>query len=297
MPESAGSPAGPQPAKGEGKLLDKIGEFFDSGTKITYGIIGLVIAIAALITTLRSVIPHHPTLIVTATCKLSTTRIQPGSIISLSYTIRSNTGASVGLGAGIYDDKAIDHSTGFGDIASFPLNAGQNADTRPVSIPADLPPGRYEVDGEIWPANQVGDDGANTMAGPTCGWFTVPSGPPTASLGFPTSKAKVSKEHGFIATGQAKSLGVYTIWILDSHGSYTVDSEAQLAGTKWSAPDFPIGDSSQHPPFNLTLAAVLANQTCANKLYTVLHSNNDYLSQLPSGCTVFTQVNVTVAYP
>jgi hypothetical protein len=108
------------------------------------------------------------------TCGLSTKRLHKGITVELTYKIDANRQAHVGLGAGIYNEEGQDYSTGFGDINSFDLRAGRTVQTRPVLIPANLPPGQYEIDGEIWPPDQVGANGANTYAGPTCGRFNNP---------------------------------------------------------------------------------------------------------------------------
>lgn len=120
---------------------------------------------------------------------------------------------------------------------------------------------------------------------------------PVVTLRSPAAGTDVSRSKGFIASGEARSLGLDTVWILDSHGSFTVDSKAKIVAGKWSAPDRALGDSSQHLPFGLTLAAVLADPRCASRLEQVLFSTNDYIARLPAGCSVFAQVNVRVALP
>jgi hypothetical protein len=75
------------------------------------------------------------------------------------------------LGAGLYDEKGNDHSNGDGDVSSFTLKQGNSSPSRPVTIPAHLPPGKYELDAEIWPANAVGQNGINDLTDATCGYF------------------------------------------------------------------------------------------------------------------------------
>jgi len=159
---------------GKRKLPDRIGEWAGSWTKVLYALTGMAVAGVAFWTVVWPHLPHHHQLEITATCSLGHGRIVPGITTMLTYTIGSNQAATVGLGAGIYNNLGNDESTGYGDVASFPLKAGNNTYSRPVYIPSSLGSGRYEVDGEIWPANEVGAPGANTYAGPTCAWFSVP---------------------------------------------------------------------------------------------------------------------------
>jgi hypothetical protein len=107
-------------------------------------------------------------------CILSTRSPRPGMTITMTYKLFLNRADKVGLGAAIYDNSGNDDSTGTGDIDSIQLPQGQVSESRPVPIPGDLSPGNYEIDAEIWPANEVGQDGANTIADPTCAYFSVP---------------------------------------------------------------------------------------------------------------------------
>ncbi|HEX8860563.1 MAG TPA: hypothetical protein VGC06_16020 [Actinomycetes bacterium] len=100
--------------------------------------------------------------------------VSPGETITLVYGIDAPKPMHVGLGAGVYDGKGHDHSTGLGDVDDLALAAGATHQTRPVEIPDSLPSGRYEVAIELWPANQIGEDGADTLADRPCGSFEVP---------------------------------------------------------------------------------------------------------------------------
>jgi serine/threonine protein kinase len=117
--------------------------------------------------------PSKAPLHIDLACSLSATSPRPGMTITMTYTMTLNEGDTVGLGAGIYDSTGNDHSTGDGDIDSIYLPPGQVAKSRPVPIPASLPPGTYEIDAEIWPPNEVGQNGANTIADASCTNFTV----------------------------------------------------------------------------------------------------------------------------
>jgi hypothetical protein len=114
-----------------------------------------------------------PTAVIRVKCSISQ-QLRPGITVQLTYDIESSHGLTVGLGAGLYDNVGTDHSTGYGDLDSVPLAIGKNTETRPVLIPGSLPPGRYELDAEIWPQNKVGTNGANTLAEATCAYFDVP---------------------------------------------------------------------------------------------------------------------------
>jgi hypothetical protein len=120
---------------------------------------------------------------------------------------------------------------------------------------------------------------------------------PVAALTSPVDGAQVSRANGFTARGTESSLGSDTIWILDYDGGYTVDQNAVVTGGRWSASDYPLGDSSNHLPYNLTIVAALADPACATKLTKTNETNNDYLAQLPAGCAVFGQVTVDVTRP
>jgi hypothetical protein len=91
----------------------------------------------------------------------------------MTYEINSNEPVKAGLGAALYDNQGNDHSTGYGDIDSALIPAGQSNRSRPVQFPSNLPAGRYEMDAEIWPDNEVGKNGANTLADATCAFFKV----------------------------------------------------------------------------------------------------------------------------
>jgi hypothetical protein len=92
----------------------------------------------------------------------------------MTYNVALKEPDTVGLGAAIYDNASTDHSTGYGDVDSIQLHSGQTKESRPVPIPGNLPSGRYEIDAEIWPPNEVGQNGANTIADALCAYFSVP---------------------------------------------------------------------------------------------------------------------------
>ena len=108
------------------------------------------------------------------TCSLSQKRLRPGMTVQLTYHVDSPAARQVGLGAGLYDEQGNDDSNGNGDIASMSLQEGWNSPSRPVTIPANLAPGQYELDAEIWPANEIGQDGVNDLIDTTCTYFNVP---------------------------------------------------------------------------------------------------------------------------
>lgn len=120
---------------------------------------------------------------------------------------------------------------------------------------------------------------------------------PYAVLKSPKNNALVSRSQGFTAAGKAAALGTNTIWILDFDGGYTVDQEANVNSGSWSAVDKPLGDSSDHLPFYLTMRAVLANRHCEGILSAVNSTSDDYIQNLPAGCKIIGQVTVKVSQP
>jgi hypothetical protein len=100
--------------------------------------------------------------------------MKPGQTVQMTYHFDSSAARQVGLGAGLYNNAGIDNSTGTGDISDYQLSPGKTAKTRPVPIPAHLKPGRYELDAELWPPNEVGQNGVQTITTATCGYMTVP---------------------------------------------------------------------------------------------------------------------------
>lgn len=120
---------------------------------------------------------------------------------------------------------------------------------------------------------------------------------PSAFLQLPTNGTKVSRSLGFVARGRATNLGKDSIWVLDYSGGYIVDSEAELINGQWSAIDQPLGNSSDHLPYSLTMVAVFADRACAARLDEVNATNNDFLNSLPTGCKPFAQVTVNVTLP
>lgn len=107
-------------------------------------------------------------------CSLNTRALHLAMMVTMSYNVTLNRADTVGLGAAIYDNSGNDHSTGYGDVDSIQLTSGQTNKSRPLPIPSNLPSGRYEIDAEIWPPNEVGQNGANTIADALCAYFTVP---------------------------------------------------------------------------------------------------------------------------
>lgn len=110
----------------------------------------------------------------TVRCSLSRRKLAPGMTLRLTYHVFSSSAVLAGLGAGIYDSRGDDHSSGRYDRNAFALMAGSHTYTRLVQVPAHLPRGRYELDAEIWPPHHVGQNGFNTWADNRCVFITVP---------------------------------------------------------------------------------------------------------------------------
>lgn len=89
------------------------------------------------------------------------------------YKITSNQAIKVGLGAGVYATDKTDYSNGDGDVDAYQLVAGTQSVSRVLVLPSGLSADRYEIDAEIWPANQVGANGVETIADAPCGSFGV----------------------------------------------------------------------------------------------------------------------------
>lgn len=111
---------------------------------------------------------------ITVRCSLSQRILRPGLTLQMTYHISSSSPVLAGLGAGLYDNQGNDHSNGRYDRNAAPLMAGAHTYTRLVVMPAHLPPGRYELDAEVWPPNHVGQNGFNTWTNATCAYMTVP---------------------------------------------------------------------------------------------------------------------------
>lgn len=130
-----------------------------------------------ILTTSASSTPIPPTpspSLMTLGCRLSDKKLRPGLTVQLTYQVYSPVTRQVGLGAGLYDERGNDHSNGDGDVSVFTLKQGESSPSRPVTIPANLPPGTYELDAEIWPANKIGQNGVNDIIDATCANFNVP---------------------------------------------------------------------------------------------------------------------------
>jgi hypothetical protein len=139
-----------------------------------WGVIALIIGttIAGLVLLIVES-PSSPKARIAVVCE-GPRSMKPGEVVILTYTISSSVARDVGLGAGLYDEAGDDHSTGFGDVDSLRIEKSpRNIAKRQFEIPAKLSAGRYEVQAEIWPANEVGVDPANTFAEGQCGSLTV----------------------------------------------------------------------------------------------------------------------------
>ena len=121
---------------------------------------------------------------------------------------------------------------------------------------------------------------------------------PIVSLTSPASGAEVSRTEVFNVEGTASHLGDHTIWLTDYDGGYSVDDEATVKtnGT-WIASDSQVGNPDQTLPFPLIVRVILADTQCATKLQEAMASNEDYLTELPGGCTVAGDVTVRVTTP
>jgi hypothetical protein len=120
---------------------------------------------------------------------------------------------------------------------------------------------------------------------------------PIVSLSAVSPRTHVSRSHGFSVSGTAQKLGPDSVWIMDYDGGYTVDSQAVVIGSSWSATNSNLGNAGERFPFPLTFVSVLANPSCAAILTREADSPSDYLNALPAGCTAFGKAQVIVTRP
>lgn len=104
---------------------------------------------------------------VSVTCSGMPSTMKRGATFSMTYDVVSASTRQVGLGAALYDGSGADQADGTGDENAVSLSVGHTTTTRSVSVPASLSPGTYEVDGELWPPNQIGNGEPLTSA--SCG--------------------------------------------------------------------------------------------------------------------------------
>jgi hypothetical protein len=140
-----------------------------AGAALSLGVLSGLIVFGVL----HLALAHSPQPTVTASCEVVSGKLTPGAIVRITYHINASESFPAGLGAGLYDNAGHDHSTGYGDLSDLPLPKGLSSASRPVLLPQNLPASYYEITGEIWPANEIGQNGVNTYADPTCGYFTV----------------------------------------------------------------------------------------------------------------------------
>jgi hypothetical protein len=135
------------------------------------GGVGLAALIAVLVPLIRDNPPPPSTTQTTRKPSISVTcsgpsNLRPGQRITLVYEIDATEPMTVGLGAGFRDD-AGDHATGDGDRDSVEIPAGRSTQSRPFTVP-NVPAGQYELIAEIWPRNEIGREGVETLAEHTC---------------------------------------------------------------------------------------------------------------------------------
>jgi hypothetical protein len=136
-------------------------------------LVGIAAVVGVLIPVFTSVFRETPRPNVAVTCNLPTD-LRPGRTVTLVYNINATQPVKVGLGAGLYDTNGSDYSDGTGDVDEYALGAGRVTASRPFTVPTGLDSGRYELVAEIWPANQIGAEGVNTLADQPCGYIDIP---------------------------------------------------------------------------------------------------------------------------
>jgi hypothetical protein len=108
----------------------------------------------------------------------------------------------------------------------------------------------------------------------------------------------VSRRSGFVANGAVHCLGADTLWLFDrAEGRYYIDVQAIVdpRAHTWSAPDRPLGSSSDPLPFKVTAEIVIASPVCTRDLQADAASGNTKMPNLPPGCADSMQpITVTV---
>lgn len=111
--------------------------------------------------------------LVSVSCSGMSPTMKLDSTFSMTYDILSPSVQQVALGAALYDSTGADQADGTGDENVVSLAVGHTSNTRSVLIPASITPGSYEVDGEVWPASQIGN--GDPLASSSCGIIQVVS--------------------------------------------------------------------------------------------------------------------------
>jgi hypothetical protein len=115
------------------------------------------------------------------------------------------------------------------------------------------------------------------------------------NLTAPAPEATVSQTKPFQITGTVSHLGNDSLWLTDYDGRYFVDGEVTVSSNgAWQAVDSGVGDPHRALPFPVTLRVILADGQCAAKLNATMKSKTKYVTALPSGCSVATEVVVEV---
>jgi hypothetical protein len=116
--------------------------------------------------------PAPPVASVSVSCPGMQSTMKLGATFSMTYVITLKSAGNLGLGAALYDPSGNDQADGTGDEDQVSFPAGSSTNTRAVHIPTNLIPGtQYDVWGELWPANFIGD--GSPVASGRCGFVTV----------------------------------------------------------------------------------------------------------------------------
>jgi hypothetical protein len=120
---------------------------------------------------------------------------------------------------------------------------------------------------------------------------TPTPGTPIVIIDTPRNNADVSYK-GFATTGTVSSLGTGILWLFDDDGgsNYSIDEPVTATTSgEWYASEGNLGHLSK-----ITIAIVLANQSCNRKLNQLNTVKQYNLSGLPSGCHIVAEVTVKV---
>src|SRR5579872_1211573 len=107
----------------------------------------------------------------TVTCTGLQSSMGPGSSFTMTYTITAKSTIQLALGAALYDQSGNDQADGTGDEDQVTFPTGTSSNSRQALFPPSLATGYYEVDGELWPPNTIGD--GNPITYGSCGEIYV----------------------------------------------------------------------------------------------------------------------------
>ena len=115
-----------------------------------------------------------------------------------------------------------------------------------------------------------------------------------ASFTAPRNGEHLRQTSGAHATGTVSGLDpTLSLWLFDYDGTYTIDQQAVVTGSRWSATSAPLGNAPTFP-HNATMKIVVATTSCSGTLTHDDAIGNSTLNSLPPGCATRGTVTVDV---